>query len=621
MKFISHSRLHCRYLGRLQQACLFGLFVHVFVDHSQAAMPLPLCPGDQVSDAYAVTVDGQRVPVGTSKFNGEKTFHVAAFETDQPVEATVQLGRAAGDFKRLRPNRAKRPVRVANGVAKFQILPGEKLVLESQHAPPLFLFALPVEIGAPKPGDAGIVFFGPGEHEAGEIRLTSGETLYLAAGARVKGRVYAFEAHDVAIRGRGVLDARGFTNRDKKIHGVLFERCRNVALEGIQIRTGDWWQVLFLLTDDARVNHVHTLSFGQNNDGIDTDGVTNLEVRNSFLGCGDDGFGIHAVDAVTLGEPPTRNILAENCIIWNEHAGNGLRVGASTETGEISNIVFRSIDVLNCINNAIMIDHSDWANMCNIIFDDFHNDTLKPLANIVIAKTHYSNSTGFRDERGKIEGLVFRDCYSAGGDVVIRGFDDAHDVRGVRFINCRIQERPVQFLEELSIGDFVRDIQFAARPRIQVSKPSKPNGSHQAELLLDNGSNACWAFAGKDLRIIEREDSHGGSAWRIDQLGAGRGAVYEPRLEGQYEVSVYWGNYESVATAAPWTVYHRDGYTTQLLDQNNSAGWHRLGEFSLGPESWVRLIDPHYPVSNGPVIADAIRFRRVDGPRSGVVQD
>jgi hypothetical protein len=612
MEVKSHSRSNAFMLGRLQRICAFGLLAFVSANESQAAIALPICPGDQVSDAYALTVDGQPVPVGSSEFNGEKTFHVAAFESDRPVQASVKLGPTAGNFSRLRPKRANRNVRIANGVAKFQILPGEKLVLESHRAPPLFLFALPEEKAAPQPGDAGVVYFGPGEHEAGGIRLKSGETLYLAAGARVKGRVYSFEARDVAIRGRGVLDARGFTDRDQKIHGVLFERCRNVAMEGVQIRTGDWWQVLFLLTDNARVDHVHTLSFGVNNDGIDTDGVTNLKVRNSFIGCGDDGFGIHAVDAVTFGEPATQNILAENCVIWNEHAGNGLRVGASTETGEMSNIVFRSIDVLKCMNNAIMIDHSDWATMRNIVLDDFRNDTPKLLANIFVDKTHYSNSIGYRDERGRIEGLVFRDCTSSGGDVSVRGFDETHDVRGVRLINLEIQDRPVKFAEELTLGEFVRDVQFAAKPSLQLSKPPAVKGSTRKELVLDNGGEGCWAFAGENLHTIEQKGSHNGTAWRIDRLGWGRAAAYEPRLEGRYEVAVYWGDQEGAATTAPWTVFHRDGYTTQLLDQNHSAGWHRLGKFQFGPESWVRLVDPHYALSDGPVIADAVRFRRVD---------
>lgn len=608
-------------LSILARVALIAGCSTLFANAARAATPLPICPGDGVSDAYEVTVDGQRVPVAQEMFNGQQTFHVAAFESDSVVQARVRLLPPASKFLRLRPQREKRKTEIEDGEVEFQIEPGEKMVFESRGARPLLLFALPAEKSPPQPGDPGVIYFGPGEHEAGEIRLKSGETLYLAAGAHVKGRVHAFEANDVAIRGRGVLDARGFTDREKKLHGVLFERCRNVALEGVQIRTGDWWQVLFLLTDNARVDHVQTLSFGQNNDGIDTDGVTNLEVRNSFIGCGDDGFGIHAVDAVTFGEPPTKDLLAENCVIWNEHAGNGLRVGASTETGEMSNITFRSIHVLKCINNAIMIDHSDWATMRQIVFDDFHNDTSKPLANIFVDTTGYSNSIGYRNERGRIEGLVFRNCSSSGEGIAVRGFDEEHAVRGVRLINLQIKGQPVKSLAELNLGKFVDDVRLSARPKLKLVRRPAPQGAEPEELVLDNGGPSCWAFGGNDLHTIEQEDCRGGKAWRVNRLGWGRAAAYEPRLSGWYEIEVYWGDHEDVATAAPWTVFHRNGYTTQLLDQNHSAGWHRLGEFELAPDSWVRLVDPHYAISNGPVIADAVRFRRIESPSPGVARD
>ena len=607
--------------GHLQRVYLVAIWACALAFEAGAATPLPICPGDHVSDAYELLIDGQQVPVGNSEFNGAKTFHVAAFEAGRTVPAQAKIRLSAGTLKKRRPGRSKQDVKIENNVVEFQILPGEKLVLESTGAQPLFLFALPEEKDAPNPGDAGVVYFGPGEHEAGEIRLKSGTTLYLAAGARVKGRVYAFEANNVAIRGRGVLDARGFTDRENKIHGVLFERCRNVAIEGVQIRTGDWWQVLFLLTDNARVEHLHTLSFGRNNDGVDTDGVTDLRVRDSFIGCGDDGFGIHAVDAVAFGEPITRNCVAERCVIWNEHAGNGLRIGASTETGEIRDIVFRSIDVLRCANNAIMIDHSDWAVLRRIVFDDFDNDTPKPLANIAIMKTHYSNDTGYRNERGKIEGLLFRNVRSAGGGISIRGFDQDHAVRGVGFMDCRIQDRLVRSADDVTIGQHVFDVSYAKRPRLK-DKASKPGPTSTVEeLILDNDSANSWAFAGRDLETISSDFSHGGTAWRFKRLGRGHAAVYQPNLEGTYEVSVYWDNQTGLSTAAPWTVHHKQGYTTQLLDQNQSIGWHHLGEFELDAESWVRLVNPHYPISDGPMIADAVRFRRVATPNRNAQRD
>lgn len=585
------------------------------------ALALPICPGDSVSKLYALSVDGQDVPVGTSKFNGKKEFHIAAFEIDATTGVRLRVPAGAEKALRVRPSRLQRQIHMAEGIVQFAVEPGEKLVVEAGPQPPLFLFALPLESKKPPANGAGIVYFGPGEHTAGEIELKSGQTLYLAAGARVRGRVRAFEARDITIRGRGVLDARDYTDFAAQTHGILIERCQNISIEGIQLRTGDWWQILLLLSNDVRIDHLHTLSFGRNNDGVDTDGVGNLHVRDSFIGCGDDGFGIHAVDAVVHGEPATHDCLIERCVIWNEFAGNGLRVGASTETEELHDITFRSIDVLHCINNAIMIDHSDWAHLRNIAFENFHNDTPKPLAKIVVDKTGYSNKIGFRDKRGRISGLRFRDATSALGGISIRGYDNQHRIQGVDFFNCRIGDRLVRRSQDLSIGDHVSDVQFTehANPAVGTVKP-RPT-SQQAELVVDNDSPASWAFAGKDLNTVDSTDSYGGTAWRLGRLGPGCAAVYEPHLTGLYEVAVHWGTHEGVATAAPWTVFHAEGYTTRVLDQNRSAGWHVLGEFELGPDSWVRLVDPHYPLSDGPVIADAVRFRRIDRTARPVQRD
>ena len=73
-----------------------------------------------------------------------------------------------------------------------------------------------------------------------------------------------------------------------------------------------------------------------------------------------------------------------------------------------------------------------------------------------------------------------------------------------------------------------------------------------------------------------------------------------------------WGSHTDVATKAPWTVKSVDGYKTIIFNQNMTPGWHSLGKFRLDARSWVKLVDPHYIISNGPVVADAVRFYRVE---------
>lgn len=593
--------------------CLVGLKLNaVSAEHTR---PLPICPGDEASEIFSLEADGVDIPVALGEFNGGRSFHVAAVEIESTTTITLRTSVPTIESLRIRPRRHNIDIVHQTGQVQFKLAPAQKLVLEVAGQRPLILFALPVENDKPSIHDPSVIYFGPGEHVPGEIRMKTGQQLYLAAGARVRGTVYALEAENLVIRGRGVLDARGLTTLAKRNSGILFERCKNITVQGIQLRTGDWWQALFLLCDNVYIEHLHTLSFGRNNDGVDVDGVSNLVVVDSFIGCGDDGFGWHALDAVSFGEPPTRNCRAERCVIWNEHAGNGLRIGASMETQVFEDVVFRDIDVLQAVNNAIMSDHSDWAHVRNVFFDRFDNDTLKPLANIAIAKTRYSNLTGYRDRRGNISSVLFRNVRTSGGGVQLRGAGPKHKIVGVTFEGCLRQGRPFA-PTDVKLGPYVEDLSFEAVPMVRVAEqqldPTGRDPYQPQELILDNDHSQSWAFAGEGLRILPCGDAHDGETWILDSLGWGHAAVFTPQVDGRYQISVHWGTHTDVATRAPWTVKHAEGYTTKVFNQNNSPGWRSLGSFHLDAKSWVRLVDPHYQISNGPVVADAVRFRLVD---------
>lgn len=298
-----------------------------------------------------------------------------------------------------------------------------------------------------------------GVHEPGLISPKSGQTIYLEQGALVKGRIYGDGVQNVTIKGRGVIDAQGFTDKSNKICGLEFKNSSNIRVEGIGLRTGEWWQSLYILCHDVEVKYMNLMSFGVNNDGIDIDGVTNFKVSNCFIGCGDDGFGWHAVDAEGNGEPSTENCIAEDCVIYNAHAGNGLRVGASMETRLFKNITFKNIDVLEHAGFGIYSDHSDWATCENITFENFFIEKPKNAINIKIGKTRYTNSTGFRDERGNINGLNFINVQTSGGKIILNGFDKEHAIRKVNFRNCMVKGQPIRD-EDVVVNEYVYELGF-----------------------------------------------------------------------------------------------------------------------------------------------------------------
>ncbi|MFK7910042.1 MAG: hypothetical protein AB8F34_05500 [Akkermansiaceae bacterium] len=459
MKTIHHSNI-CYWNSHGSAFVLIASLVVVFARVDAGMVAQPAIPEVPASKTYQVSVDGITIPVNDESYFD---FQTAFFSMDKPVTVEVKfLGEIS--YTSIHPLRHGFTPKVAGNTISFTLKKPLKLVIKAKGSLPLALCATPLERDAPDAKDPKIIYFGPGVHEPGLIKPVTGQTVYLAPGALVKGRIEVRDANNVTIRGRGTLDSRGFSIRKQKTHAILFERCDDVHIDGIGIRGGSWWMTLFLVSHNASTTHLSLLGKSVNTDGIDIDGVRNFIARDCFIRCEDDGFGWHAVDAEANGEPATEDCLAENCVIWNTSAGNGLRLGASMETKLFKNITFRNIDVLMHAGSAIYSDYSDWATSRNISFENFFIESRgqkkKPAIKLYIAKTRYSNKTGFRDERGHIDGLHFINVQSVGGGISLQGYDAEHLIENVTFKNCTIGGDPVDRLEKIKTNKFVRNIKF-----------------------------------------------------------------------------------------------------------------------------------------------------------------
>ncbi len=421
------------------------------------AQGLPAIPGLPASSLYRVTINDKGIPVNDEV---RYDFQTAFYTLTGSASRTVQLPKDTQACQVL-PLRYGLQPKIENGAITFTLSEPLRLVIKVPGKLPLALIGTSPEINPPKPTDANIVYFAPGVHNAGVIKPKSGQTIYLAPGALVKGRIEARNVQDVVIKGRGILDTSSHSIRKDKTTGILFENSAKITVEGIGIRGGSWWQTLYLRTDDVTLTDLNLFGKEVNTDGIDIDGVKRLTASQCFIRCGDDGFGWHAVDARSNGEPPTQDCTAEDCVIWNSTAGNALRIGASMETQLFEHITFRNIDVANYALVAICSDHSDWAWCKDIRFENFHIDATGPAAiEIVIAKTRYSNDNGFRDERGHYEGLHFINVTAPAGKIILKGGDENHLIDQVSFKNCFIANKPVRSVNDLITNAFVRNISF-----------------------------------------------------------------------------------------------------------------------------------------------------------------
>jgi len=413
----------------------------------------------ETSPIFKLHVNGEEVFVAREYCFGDSIFHTSQFFVEGDTEIAIECSEPITAYK-ISPSHKNIMGEVKGQTLHFKVSKPEMLMVTINDLKPLCLFQTPPETLIPNPNDPNVLYFEKGTHEVGALSPTSGQTIYLEQGALVKARIYAEGVSNVKILGRGIIDARGYTDKPKKICGLEFKNSRNILVDGIGLRTGPWWQSLYILCQDVEVKNMNLMSFGVNNDGIDIDGVTNMKVSNCWIGCGDDGFGWHALDAEANGEPPTSSCIAEDCLIYNAHAGNGLRVGASMETMLFEEITFRDITVVAHKNAGIRSDHSDWAVCKNIRFENFYIEQPGRPIEIRIEKTKYSNQTGFRDERGHFDGLYFDNVISSGGNIILEGYDEEHLIDHVRFTNCYNGGEKVSGLESIQTNEFVRNIEF-----------------------------------------------------------------------------------------------------------------------------------------------------------------
>jgi len=198
--------------------------------------------------------------------------------------------------------------------------PGRKMAViinDDWDAHPLLVFGDELEKDVPRQGEPNVVYFGPGVHEAGQIRLESGQTLYLAGGAYVKGWVKENDLRDVRVGGRGILSAesrpggRGGVNKQT----MAFDgNGANIVVEGLTFIQ----QQGFACTVRGEGHVVRGVKIIGNWHPT-TDGVVVGNgglVEDCFIKADDDSIKLYG-----------SNVTVRRCVIWQMENGGVLQHG------------------------------------------------------------------------------------------------------------------------------------------------------------------------------------------------------------------------------------------------------------------------------------------------------
>jgi len=176
-----------------------------------------------------------------------------------------------------------------------------------------------------KPGDEGVVYFGPGVHKPEKIILHSNQTLYLAGGAVVKAEVLA-EGTNIRIRGRGILDGSDWQWRKGPVGNLIAIRnSTDVEVSDITLRGSSHWTIVPRNSQRVTVRNVKLCnSRVQNDDGINPCNSQDVLITDCFIRSDDDCVALKGLDFSgsnsTGGTSNVERITVENSILWCDRA-------------------------------------------------------------------------------------------------------------------------------------------------------------------------------------------------------------------------------------------------------------------------------------------------------------
>jgi hypothetical protein len=259
---------------------------------------------------------------------------------------------------------------VEDGRLRFRLAQPCQLSIEPggslQH--PLHLFANPLEADPPDPQDPKVRYYGPGYHEASEVEILSGQTVYIAGGAVVSlkpsppeklppdsrhqnygidtfwapGLFHSRGQKQVTIRGRGILCGRKALEQFQRGHLIRNEWAEGLTIEGIVIREAAVWSIYTTNCRQVRISNVKIVGHYVNNDGIPIGGTSDAVVEDCFTHNADDSLQVK----VWI---PQRHVLFRNCIVWNDVGGS---LGLMHESGGgIEDVAFENCTVIHCTDD------------------------------------------------------------------------------------------------------------------------------------------------------------------------------------------------------------------------------------------------------------------------------
>jgi hypothetical protein len=255
--------------------------------------------------------------------------------------------------------------------------------------------AIQAGIDAANAAGGGTVVVADGHYVTGTLYLKSDVNLRIESGASLLGSphladyttdtdrtmyagephmnrclIFAKDAHNFSIEGRGTIDGQGKSlpekgdpakNRPKMIR---FLNCTRIRVRDVTLQRPASWTNEWRYCSDIVVDGITVSSRGiTNGDGLDLDGCTKVRITNCTFDTGDDAICLQT----SLPEYPCSDIAVSNCNFSSRWAG--MRIGLLSR-GDFENIAVTNCTFTDHQDSGLKIQMNEGARMRNMVFSN-----------------------------------------------------------------------------------------------------------------------------------------------------------------------------------------------------------------------------------------------------------
>ena len=501
----------------------------------------------------------RRWPGHQRDISQREAIQFVSLECDEPIafEITCNFDYNPASVK-IRPKSLGIKPTVTDGKIRFTLeKPAYFTVEPTDRTRALHIFADPIKTYGVNPDDKNVIYFGAGEHDAGIIELTDGQTLFIDEGAVVYASVKAEDAKDIKILGRGILD--NSKNREKilfeasaegnetavlnaeRSHTVQLEYCDNVEIDGITMRDSLVYNIRPIGCQNLKIKNVKIIGcWRYNSDGIDMHNCRWVHISDCFIRTFDDsicvkGFDFYNVpDVMAAAHEATyhgggcydtfENVVVERVVVFNDW-GKALEIGAETKAEKIRNIHFRDSDIIHLTGPALDCMNVDYAEVSDVYFtninieadeiipklmiqtsdDEVYKNTdpeYMPETISVTVEFHKEYSKGIT-RRGKNHDFLFKNIRLFGKHppkLVFGGYGSEHKTENIVIEDLYFNDKPIKSLDECHciIGDFADGIRLISNPYSEMDK----NTVSATGQLRPDGCVRFYNPLGKGIRVM-----------------------------------------------------------------------------------------------------------------------